>query len=127
MPLVSTKEMFKKAYTGGYAIGAFNVNDMEILQGIVDAAKEEKGEVVDNNAGLVGQGAQDAHIVAGNQGGQGGRDGRGIGASSGEPGAVSDREFHDCRKPDRDGSPGQGRHTGHPARCQDPEELAGDR
>lgn len=40
MPLVSTKEMFKKAYEGKYAIGAFNVNNMEIIQGIVEAAKE---------------------------------------------------------------------------------------
>ena len=46
MPLVSTRDMFKKAYTGGYAIGAFNVNDMEILQGIVDAAKEEKAPLI---------------------------------------------------------------------------------
>ena len=37
MPLVNTKEMFKKAYEGGYAIGAFNVNNMEIVQGIVEA------------------------------------------------------------------------------------------
>ena len=34
MPLVTTKEMFEKAYEGGYAIGAFNVNNMEIVQGI---------------------------------------------------------------------------------------------
>ena len=34
MPLVTTTEMFKKAYEGGYAIGAFNVNNMEIIQGI---------------------------------------------------------------------------------------------
>jgi len=40
MPLVNTTEMFKKAYEGGYAIGAFNVNNMEIVQGIVDACKE---------------------------------------------------------------------------------------
>ena len=40
MPLVTTKEMFKKAYEGGYAIGAFNVNNMEIVQGITEAAKE---------------------------------------------------------------------------------------
>ena len=40
MPLVGTKEMFKKAYEGGYAIGAFNVNNMEIVQGITEAAKE---------------------------------------------------------------------------------------
>ena len=40
MPLVTTKEMFKKAYNGGYAIGAFNVNNMEIVQGITEAASE---------------------------------------------------------------------------------------
>ncbi len=40
MPLVTTTEMFKKAYAGGYAIGAFNVNNMEIVQGITEAAKE---------------------------------------------------------------------------------------
>ena len=40
MPLVTTKEMFEKAYDGGYAIGAFNVNNMEIVQGITEAAKE---------------------------------------------------------------------------------------
>ena len=34
MPLVNTQEMFKNAYEGGYAIGAFNVNNMEIVQGI---------------------------------------------------------------------------------------------
>ena len=38
MPLVTTTEMFKKAYEGGYAIGAFNVNNMEIVQGITRAA-----------------------------------------------------------------------------------------
>ena len=41
MPLVTTTEMFKKAYEGGYAIGAFNVNNMEIVQAITEAAKEE--------------------------------------------------------------------------------------
>jgi fructose-bisphosphate aldolase, class II len=40
MPLVTTTEMFRKAYEGGYAIGAFNVNNMEIIQGITEAAKE---------------------------------------------------------------------------------------
>ena len=40
MPLVTTTEMFRKAYDGGYAIGAFNVNNMEIVQGITEAAKE---------------------------------------------------------------------------------------
>ena len=46
MPLVTTKEMFRKAYDGGYAIGAFNVNNMEIIQGIVDAAKEEAAPLI---------------------------------------------------------------------------------
>lgn len=40
MPLVTTTEMFKKAYEGGYAIGAFNVNNMEIIQGITEAGNE---------------------------------------------------------------------------------------
>ncbi len=40
MPIVTTKEMFEKAYAGGYAIGAFNVNNMEIVQGITEAAQE---------------------------------------------------------------------------------------
>ena len=39
MPLVTSTEMFKKAYEGHYAVGAFNVNNMEIIQGIVSAAK----------------------------------------------------------------------------------------
>lgn len=46
MPLVTTKEMFKKAYEGQYAIGAFNVNNMEIIQGIVEAAKEESAPLI---------------------------------------------------------------------------------
>ena len=46
MPLVTTKEMFKKAYEGGYAIGAFNVNNMEIIQGIVSAAKKLNAPVI---------------------------------------------------------------------------------
>lgn len=41
MPLVNTKEMFKHAYEGKYAIGAFNVNNMEIIQGIVAAARKK--------------------------------------------------------------------------------------
>lgn len=40
MPLVTSTEMFKKAYEGGYAIGAFNVNNMEIIQGITEGAKD---------------------------------------------------------------------------------------
>lgn len=46
MPLVTSTEMFKKAYAGGYAIGAFNVNNMEIIQGIVEAAKEEQAPLI---------------------------------------------------------------------------------
>lgn len=46
MPLVTSKEMFKKAYEGKYAVGAFNVNNMEIIQGIVDAAKEEQAPLI---------------------------------------------------------------------------------
>ena len=46
MPLVTTKEMFEKAYKGGYAIGAFNVNNMEIIQGITEAAQLERSPVI---------------------------------------------------------------------------------
>ena len=46
MPLVTTTEMFKKAYEGGYAIGAFNVNNMEIVQGITEACNEQKSPVI---------------------------------------------------------------------------------
>ncbi|AKL96254.1 fructose-bisphosphate aldolase Fba [Clostridium aceticum] len=46
MPLVTSKELFSKAYDGKFAIGAFNVNNMEIIQGIVDAAKEEKAPLI---------------------------------------------------------------------------------
>ncbi len=46
MPLVGTKEMFAKAYDGGYAIGAFNVNNMEIIQGITEAAKEVNAPLI---------------------------------------------------------------------------------
>ena len=46
MPLVTTTEMFKKAYDGGYAIGAFNVNNMEIVQGITEAASELNSPVI---------------------------------------------------------------------------------
>ena len=46
MPLVTTKEMFAKAYNGGYAIGAFNVNNMEIIQGITEAAKDLKAPLI---------------------------------------------------------------------------------
>ncbi|WP_196592536.1 class II fructose-1,6-bisphosphate aldolase [Pectinatus sottacetonis] len=46
MAKVTTTEMFKKAYEGGYAIGAFNVNNMEIIQGITEAAKEEQAPLI---------------------------------------------------------------------------------
>ena len=46
MAIVTTKEMFKKAYEGGYAVGAFNINNMEIIQAITEAATEEKSPVI---------------------------------------------------------------------------------
>ncbi|MBR4869374.1 MAG: class II fructose-1,6-bisphosphate aldolase [Oscillospiraceae bacterium] len=46
MPLVTTTEMFKKAYEGNYAVGAFNVNNMEIIQGITDACRETRSPVI---------------------------------------------------------------------------------
>ena len=46
MALVTSTEMFKKAYDGGYAIGAFNVNNMEIIQGITEAAIEERAPLI---------------------------------------------------------------------------------
>ena len=46
MPLVTSKELFEKAYDGGYAIGAFNINNMEIVQGITEAAHELKSPVI---------------------------------------------------------------------------------
>ena len=59
MPLVTTTQMFKKAYEGGYAIGAFNVNNMEIIQGITEAAK-------DLNAPLILQVSKGARAYANN-------------------------------------------------------------
>ncbi len=46
MPLITSKNMFQQAYASSYAIGAFNVNNMEIIQGIVDAAKEERSPLI---------------------------------------------------------------------------------
>ncbi len=46
MPLVTTKDMFAKAYEGGYAIGAFNINNMETIQGIVEAGKAENAPLI---------------------------------------------------------------------------------
>ena len=57
MPLVNSKEMFQKAYEGGYAIGAFNVNNMVIIQGITVGAKAE-------NASLILQESKGARVYA---------------------------------------------------------------
>ncbi|MFO7728267.1 MAG: class II fructose-1,6-bisphosphate aldolase [Desulfonatronovibrio sp.] len=46
MPLTSPREMFERAYQEGYAVGAFNVNNMEIIQGIIQAAEEEKSPLI---------------------------------------------------------------------------------
>ena len=46
MPLVTSKELFKKAMSGHYALGAFNVNNMEIIQGIVEGAVEERAPLI---------------------------------------------------------------------------------
>jgi len=46
MPIVTSTEMFRKAYEGGYAVGAFNVNNMEIIQGITEAAAETRSPIV---------------------------------------------------------------------------------
>ena len=46
MPIVNSREMFRRAYEGGYAVGAFNVNNMEIIQGIVEGAQEEKAPLI---------------------------------------------------------------------------------
>ena len=51
MPLTHTKELFAKALKGKYALGAFNVNNMELLQAIVEACEEEKAPVVDVTLG----------------------------------------------------------------------------
>ena len=46
MPLVTTKEMFEKSMKEGFAIGAFNINNMEIIQGIIDAAQKQNSPVI---------------------------------------------------------------------------------
>ena len=61
MALVTSKEMFEKAYAGGYAIGAFNVNNMEIVQGITEACQEEHAPVI-LLAGL-SDALHDLHVV----------------------------------------------------------------
>ena len=62
MALVTTTEMFKKAYDGGYAIGAFNVNNMEIVQGIVDACKELNSPVILQVSGSARKYARHAYL-----------------------------------------------------------------
>ncbi len=62
MPLVNTKEMFKEAYDGGYAIGAFNVNNMEIMQGIVEACKELNSPVILQVSGSARKYAHHAYL-----------------------------------------------------------------
>ena len=62
MALVTTTEMFKKAYDGGYAIGAFNVNDMEIMQGIVAACKELNSPVILQVSGSARKYAHHAYL-----------------------------------------------------------------
>lgn len=62
MPLVNTSEMFKKAYEGGYAIGAFNVNNMEIVQGIVEACKELNSPVILQASGGARKYAHSAYL-----------------------------------------------------------------
>ena len=64
MPLVNTREMFKKAYEGGYAIGAFNVNNMEIVQGIVEACKELNSPVILQASGGARKYAHSAYLNA---------------------------------------------------------------
>ncbi|MBE5780281.1 MAG: class II fructose-bisphosphate aldolase, partial [Clostridiales bacterium] len=46
MAFINSKDMLQKAYEGGYAVGAFNVNNMEIVQGITAAAQEEKSPFI---------------------------------------------------------------------------------
>ncbi len=62
MPLVNTKEMFQKAYEGGYAIGAFNVNNMEIVQGIIEACKELNSPVILQVSGSARKYAHHAYL-----------------------------------------------------------------
>jgi len=63
MPLVTSKEMFEKAYKGGYAIGAFNVNNMEIVQAIVEAANELRSPVILQASAGARKYAQSAYLM----------------------------------------------------------------
>ena len=64
MALVTTKEMFKKAYEGGYAIGAFNINNMEIVQAIAEAAAEERSPVIMQVSAGARKYAKHAYLMA---------------------------------------------------------------
>lgn len=64
MPLVGTKKMFEAAYKDGYAVGAFNVNNMEILQGIVDAANEERAPLILQVSAGARKYARHAYLIA---------------------------------------------------------------
>ena len=64
MALVTTTEMFAKAYEGGYAIGAFNVNNMEIIQGITEAAKECNAPVILQVSAGARKYAKQAYLLA---------------------------------------------------------------
>ena len=72
MGLVTSTEMFKKAYEGHYAIGAFNVNNMEIIQGITEAATMEKAPVILQ----VSKGARVCQARVSREAGRGGAAGR---------------------------------------------------
>lgn len=64
MPLVNTKEMFRKAYEGGYAIGAFNINNMEIIQGVIDGCRELNSPVILQVSASARKYARHGYLVA---------------------------------------------------------------
>ena len=64
MALVTTKEMFRKAYEGGYAVGAFNINNMEIIQAISEAAQENKSPVIMQVSAGARKYAKHAYLMA---------------------------------------------------------------
>ena len=64
MALVTTKEMFRKAYEGGYAVGAFNINNMEIIQAIAEAAGEAKSPVILQVSAGARKYAKQAYLMA---------------------------------------------------------------
>ena len=64
MALVTTKDMFRKAYEGGYAVGAFNINNMEIIQAIAEAAGELKSPVIFQVSAGARKYARHAYLMA---------------------------------------------------------------